>query len=954
MPRSDSPHRIASDATSPPLAPIYATHPAEDVQENLSSYLRQLRPRIVEAATRVRTRCAPAFDTWSTSSDRTDGAFRMAQDAATIQRLFAHHAAPLASPIVSQIRDRYPQLCKWSSTADLDDDDASSDETRVAIAQSVAHARQTWAAYAMARRDVVDSAAADATGSALAARSACAPRHASLAAEKRAVEAAFAEYTTDVTAASHARVLSLHLRLDDACRTVARTQAAYDACDASLADAVGKWRQTFRQLQLAETELRTAQRHWYGRLWDLLLRDLTVDTPLETFRAYVSEIRAVHGQLGALETSAKSFNGRLHALMNDRSKLFAHAAHRTSASRRCVQAMDELSAFVRTHLHELPHVSMDAMGGGASTRPSPVDAPPIAAWWRTTRLRPIDVSRAVTVRMQRDALRMWSCKAPYDAGRLTPAGVVAYCTDLWAPDDGRPLESWTDLTYRCRQIHEMQRLSAVAGGAVDDAVRRRRLRLWTMVNRHVQQHAQHRQRHVEYFRTMRRDASADVDQLHEAATRLVCMCEQARRLAGLGAQVCVINTAFPLARLPLPTGLHAIAVYDDALDQAHRTYQSLSNRWLVQLRHRGAEYRAQCAQLQTSRTAQQQTHHDQTTRRCAAIRQVISDKQAQLVQTCERIQRLQQHIDEVQDVHTTMRQLSSCDATTVDLDEDYDCELAVRLDEAMRQRNALVDEVAALARTLPPNDPALAMDARAAEALPRPAADALPAPTTVDAQLEEALSASQTIQRQVADETRRRRCIARQIDETRRYLRYEMTRPDHLGRPMVGEPLRLHVQRPFVLRNRTPCAVHVPLLHVAFLRRAEMSVDAIRWVDAHGRCWPGRRSTTTREVYTCEPSRSKDTTPPGLEHVAVLPLSVQVDVDRPWHTIRTLAMDVHVSLDFDDVVAQHARRETSHHTVSVSVCLQPASWVERLPSQMAMWCFLAMLLLRLKSPLQKG
>jgi hypothetical protein len=184
------------------------------------------------------------------------------------------------------------------------------------------------------------------------------------------------------------------------------------------------------------------------------------------------------------------------------------------------------------------------------------------------------------------------------------------------------------------------------------------------------------------------------------------------------------------------------------------------------------------------------------------------------------------------------------------------------------------------------------------------------------------------LQVQMHDESDRHAHATRLAGETIRSLQSELARPDHLCRPMVCGTLRTWVQNPLFNHHRTRCKVHVVVCQVAYLKHVSLTVNAIQWVDSSNVFWKNAPYPCTpfapSSLWSARCLKSQLTPTNAFEHAAVLHLHLPVAIARQLSTVRSMVLDVSVSLCYHDVATQQERRVTSRHVTSTGVCVKPS------------------------------
>ena len=851
-------------------------------------------------------------------------AFRVEQDVNTLRRLFSCQAVPFTSPIVSKIQDRVTTYA-YLTTVDYADDKARLRATEHAwgvLGQQFRQNQDKW------KTPDVQAKITQLTSmqvSSLEKRNMNNIRMMEqLKVDLADLSAKVSYYeSTYVAAVSNMRVIRIYLQLYDACQRVIRAKAAYDTYFESLQ--LLEWRRQFQQLKFEETEWRTKKANWNNTTKRLMFHVVTIYDTSDAFRDYTDEIRDLLGSIGATETHVKEFNDRVHVFMDSKpAKLDALAEMAVRLDFYLIE-MRRLSDLLRTYAHDMTHVQL--VNDYTEHMPKPADF----AWVRTTSVCVVDLSFHILLRLQRDAMHMWSNQKLFDSGRITEVDVVESCTSKFAPIKQ---VSWGDLTYICRQIHEVMLIVYRSSFRPDimvaivrsvDIVHSRLRLLRTLLNGRVRIHANK-------VRACLYETSSTLNSECEPIHHIRSLCEHAMQLIRICAHVHLMDHHFPLVRMPLPEAMNVLALYYDAITSCGGSHQRSWDQWLVHMVHKRAVCRDSYTQLQ-SHTTMLQNKHAQSMQQFYVAKKLLSDKSIQLQHKHCRIDQLQQRIDElllIQHelgcVSHSVFDASAFDASGfdsslldasgfifshVDAHEDVDPHLYKQKAEMQLQCLVLTNEMDELEQTIKSTH----------------TTDEETELQSAIAQCRDVSHRLRSIQQQINDESARNKHTTRLARETIRSIQSELARPDHLCRPIVCGTLRSSVQNPLFNYHSTWCRVHVAICQVTYLKHISLSVNSIQWVDSCNVFWKNASTCTLLAPFSKVNARcvkGQLTTKNAFEHVAVLNLHLPVAIERQLSTIRSMVLDVNVSMCFHDVASQQERVVTSRHVTSTGVCIKPS------------------------------
>jgi hypothetical protein len=839
-------------------------------------------------------------------------AFRVEQDANTLRRLFSCQAVPFTSPIVARIQDRATTYA-YLSTVDYADDQARLRATEQAWGVVERQFRQSQDAWKSAE---VQSKLSQLTAAQVASLE---RRNMDNIRAVEQLKGDLAELVTKVSyyastyivAVGHMRVITIYLRLYDAGQRAILAKAAYDAYLESLR--LLEWRRTFQQLKQEEAEWRSKQSSWNHATRRLMFRVVSLYDGSDAFREYTDELRDVLARITSAESQVSDFNDRARAFMEGKPAKVDALAEMAVRLEVYATEMRRLSELLRTHAHDMTHVQL--VHDYTEQMPTPADF----AWVRATRVCVVDLSSRLLRRLLHDAMHMWSNQRLFDAGRLTEVDVVASCTSAFVPIKQ---VSWGDLVYICRQMHEVLYIvyrgsfrpeimvaMAPSVGVVD----RRMLQLRTLLNGRVRQHANN-------ARACLYEASSQRPVECESLHHVRSLCEGAMQLVRICAHVHLMDHHFPLVRLPLPEAMSVLAMYHDAITKGIGAHQRAREQWLVDMAHRRAVWRDSYTQLQ-SHSTMLQNKHAQSMQQFYVAKTLLSDKAVQLKHKRVHIDQLQQRIDELLLIQHELACVSDLAHTGCDASglhgvgyghEAIEPHLHKQMAELQMQLLVLTNEMAELEHTIQSS---------------HTTDDESELQRTI-AQCNDVSARLRALQVQMHDESDRHAHATRLAGETIRGLQSELARPDHLCRPMVCGTLRTWVQNPLFNHHRTRCKVHVVVCQVAYLKHVSLKVNAIQWVDSSNVFWKNAPYPCTpfapSSLWSARCLKSQLTPTNAFEHAAVLHLHLPVAIARQLSTVRSMVLDVSVSLCYHDVATQQERRVTSRHVTSTGVCVKPS------------------------------
>lgn len=841
-------------------------------------------------------------------------AFRVEQDAGMLKRLFSCQAVPFTSPIVPKIQDRIASYRRLT-TAEHAENEARWQATRRAWTDLSQYFQTQQGQWKSAEVQAQLTQITTAQLAQIEQRNQSNVRAMDqLRVEMAGLSAKVAYYeSTYAAAVSNVRVITVYLQLYDACQRVLHAKAAYDAFSGSLR--LLEWRRAYQQLKLEEAEWRSSKSNWNGALTRLVFHVVTVYDAYDVLREYKGAVDELLGRIGAAETPVREFNERVRVFMEGKPAKLSALAELGVYVELYTAEMRGLSDLLSAHAHELAHVQ--SVHDYTEQMPKPASF----AWVRATDLQAVDFSSDLPRHLQRHVVQVWTSKKLYDAGRITEVDIISSCVANFARIES---VSWGDLAYICRQNHEILRTVERSSFRTDlmvaiapfvETVRGRTVTLRALLNGRVRQHA-NKARSFLYDTppsTSGVVAPQSIDPIRS-------LCEHAMRLVRICGFVHVLDTYFPSVRIPLPDAMSVLASYHDAVANASASYQRGWDAWFVATTNQLTVWRDQYAHLQF-RKSTLQNQHAQSMQQFYMTKTLLDDKKRQLKHKIHLLGQLQHRIDEAELIQHEIDDTTATATAThpiVDAsgwtggDGGSGCEtLYKQKAEIQLQCSVLTAEIEELEQTLQSSHQANGDDED--DELHR-----------AIAQCSDVSLRLHSMQQQVSDETARQKRASVLTRETIRRLRAELARPDHLCRPMVCGTLRVSVQNPLFNRHRTLCKVHVALCQVRYLRHVSLSVNGIQWVDARNTFWENSQHIprTQRQPKCTKAQLTASAT--AFEHVAVLSFYLPVAADRPLSTIRSLVLDVHVSLCFHDVVSRRVQTITSRHVASTGVCIKPS------------------------------
>jgi hypothetical protein len=835
-------------------------------------------------------------------------AFRVEQDANVLKRLFSCQAVPFTSPLVSKIQERVDSYHFTSiDCAKNKDLFAATDRGWVAVKHAFRQSQEQLHSPDM--QEQMNQLSTMQVSSIDQRRQSNVQTMEQLKVDMATLSAKVSYYeSTFAAAVCNTRVMTIYLRLYDACQRVMRAKAAYDTYYGSMH--LLEWRRAFQELRLEETKWRFKKSDWNNTTKRLMFHVMTIYDACDAFREYTDEISRLLCSIASVDTCVKEFNDRVRLFMVSKktqmdaiAKLAAHLElYRTE--------MHNLSDLVSAHAHDMSHVQL--VHDYTEHMQAPVDL----YWVRSVNLTVVTFSVKLLRQLQRDVMQTLANKNTFDSGRITEVDVVASCTTKLLPIN---TVSWGEFAYICRQHHEVLRTVErssfrpeimVAMFPHVEFVNRRTQRLRTILNGHVRQHANK-------VRSFLYETSETTVECKTTTHHIRSLCEHAMKLVHICTHAHVIDTYLPLVRIPLNDAMSVLGLYHDAITDANRAHQRWWDQWFAHMTQKLAVCRDNYKQLQSHNTMLH-NKHAQSMQQFYMTKQLISDKTAQLKHKRSRLDQLKQRIDEALLIQhelggSPQTHLITSDASGlcgVDAHEVGD-HLYKEKAEMQLQCSVLANEIDELKQTIHDRQ------------------------TTDDdgelhrtiAQCSEVSLRLRSMQLQINDEVARNKHTTFLSRETIRHLRSEIMRPDHLCRPFVCGTLRTTVQNPLFNYHRTLCKVHVSICQVKYLKHVSLVVNAMQWVDSENTFWKNAPTLLPfapfdKDNAKCEKSQLAATN--SFDHVAVIHLYLPVAIERPLHTIRSLVLDVSVSMCFHDVVSQQTRTVTSRHVTSTGVCVKPS------------------------------